>query len=383
MLAFRSLLFTTAAFLVALADGITFPLISARLEATGVSGEWIGLNATMPALGWIMGSIIVPQLQVRHGLPLKRVFQLFLAIAIAALWAMRFADTYAAMTALRLLLGGAMGVILRCIEYWITSVSDAGERGRNVAVYNVLFMIALIVGSLLQPVFGNQGWSAFGPPLMLACCGMLLLQVWNGKPNAIVEIARPPSFAIARSMPITLLAVVVYGAYECAPTTMLQIYALKNGIDGTSAAYALAAAALGNIILQYPVAALSDRVGRCLPLLLCACLAAAAAASLPFMLTSAEAFLAACTVFGGAAGSVYSLALSMVGDRFDSSRLVVANAAFGIAYAVASILGPLANGFALNHVDSHGFVICQALAFGGLAIVVGLGLKSSSSQGPP
>ena len=348
MLALRSPLLTIAAFLIAIAYGITFPLISARLEATGVSGEWIGVNAAMPALGWILGSIIVPQLQVRLGLPLKRVLQLFLVTAIVALAAMRFAETYAAMTVLRFLLGGAMGVILRCIEYWITAVSDSGERGRNLAVYNVLFMVALIIGSLLQPEFGSQGWSAFAPPLLLACCGMLLLQIWTGRPNAVVEIAPPPAvLAIARLIPLALLAVLVYGAYESAPTTMLQIYALKNGIDATSAAYVLAAAALGNIVLQYPVAALSDRVGRSVPLLLCAVMAAAAVASLPFTLARPEMFLAACAVLHGAAGSAYSMALAMVGDHFDGARLVVANAAFGVVYASASIVGPVVNGFAL------------------------------------
>lgn len=379
MLAFRSPLLTAAAFLIAIADGITFPLLSARLEATGVSGEWIGLNAAMPALGWIVGSFLVPQLQVGLGLPLRRVLQLFLLTAIVALTAMRFTDVYLPMTLLRLLLGGAMGTIFRCFEYWINSVSDAGERGRNLSVYSVLFMIAIIIGSVLQPEFGNEGWSAFGPPLLLACSGMLLLQIWDGRPTAIIEIAPPPPiFAIVRLMPVALLVVLVYGAYESAPTTMLQIYALKNGIDATSAAYALAAAALGNILLQYPVAAMSDRIGRSAPLLLCACGAAAAAGLLPFTLTSPTAFLLVCAVMGGAAGSAYSTALAMVGDRFAGAQLVVANAAFGVVYASTSIVGPLINGAALTHMNSHGLMVWLGVMFSGLAVFICISSLTSS-----
>lgn len=382
LLPFRAPLLTAAAFLIAIADGITYPLLTAKLEATGVSGEWIGLNAAMPAVGWIAGCFLVPHLQIRLGLPLRRVLQMFVTTAIVALVLMRFAATYLPMTLLRLFLGGAVGVVFRCMEYWINSVSGAGERGRNLSLYSVLFMIALMIGSVLQPALGNEGWPAFGPPLMLAGVGLLLLQIWDGQPNATFEISPPPAtFEMACLMPIALLAVLVFGIYESAPTTMLQIYAMKNGIGPAAAAYALAAAALGNILLQYPVAALSDRIGRSIPLLLCAVAAAAAAALLPFTLASAETFLAACAVLGAAAGSAYSIALAMVGDRFAGARLVVANAAFGLVYSVASIAGPLLNGFALDQMHSHGLALWLGSAFAGLAIVVGLKLMLPSARG--
>ncbi len=371
MLALRSPSLTAAGFLVAIAYGITFPLISSRLEATGVGGQWIGVNAAMPALGWIAGSLVVPQLQVRLGMPIRRVLQLFLAVAILALAALRFADGYAAMTLLRLFFGGAMGVVFRCLEYWINSVSMAQERGRNVGVYSILFMVGLIVGSVLQPGIGSDGWGAFAPPLGLLSAGLLLLQAWSGRPDAVIESALPPAvLPVARAIPIALLAVLVYGAYECVPTTMLQIYAVRNDIDSTMAAYALPSAAAGNLVLQYPVAALSDRIGRSVPLFLCLATAAAAAAALPVALAEPAAFLAACAVMGGTAGAAYSMALAMVGDHFDGARLVVANAVFGIVYALGSLGGPLLNGFAIAQSRNYGLAAFLATTFGGLAAIV-------------
>ena len=36
--------------------GISFPLLALSLERMGVAGQMIGLNAAMPALGWLIGS---------------------------------------------------------------------------------------------------------------------------------------------------------------------------------------------------------------------------------------------------------------------------------------------------------------------------------------
>ena len=381
MLIFRTPALTIAALLIAVAYGITFPLLSSRLEATGADGLAIGINAAMPALGWIIGEMLVPQLQIRFGIPFRRLLQLFLIIAIVALAALRYAQTYEGMTALRLLYGGSMGVNFRCIEYWINDVSRDAERGRNIGIYSILFMLALIVGAALQPELGNQGWSAFGPPLLLACAGLLLLQFWNGRPASTVDVALPPAaLSLALSMPVALLVVLGYGAYECAPTTMIPIYAVRHGLDAATGAYVLPAAAAGNILLQYPVTAASDRLGRTPLLLMCAATAVLAAALVPLTLASPAIFLAAVALLGAAAGASYSLALAMVGDRFDGARLVVANAAFGVVYAVGSLVGPLMHGLGSGQFGSHGLMISLALSFVILTAVAWASARMASVQ---
>lgn len=369
----RAPLMTVASALVATAYGITFPLISIRLEATGVSGTWIGLNAAMPAVGWIIGSALLPLLQVGLGIPFKRLLQLFLLIAIVALFSMRYAESYQSMTALRLLFGGGIGVMLRCIEFWINDVSDNQDRGRNLGIYNILFMIALILGSAVQPVLGITGWTAFAPPLLLMATGLILFQAWSGNPAPVIDTALPPAvMGIVLSIPLALLAVLAYGIYESLPTTMLQVYALRNSVDATTAAHTLTAAALGNLLSQYPITALSDRIGRIVPLLVCASVVVLASALLPFTLVDSAGLLATVAVLGGAAGASYSLALAMVGDRYQGSQLVVANAAFGIIYASGAIAGPIINGLAIDQLDTHGLVVVLAAVFAILATVTAL-----------
>lgn len=381
ILVVRSPVITAAAFLVAVGFGISLPLISMRLEATGVSGAWIGLNAAMPALGWITGSALLPLLQIRLGIPFKRLLQMFLVIGLAALAGLRFADGYAEMTALRFLFGGAIGVFFRLIEFWINDVTHNEERGRNLGIYNILFMVALIIGSLLQPEFGTAGWAAFAPPLLAIGAGLVTMQIWSGEPAPAIEQSIPPSaLGIVLSVPVALLCVLAYGVYESAPTTLMPVYVIRNQLDSATAAHTLTAVALGNLVLQYPVAALSDRIGRTLPLLVCASTVALTSAMIPQALGNATLLLAVVALWGGAAGTTYSMALAMIGDRFHGGRLVVANAAFGIVYAVGSIVGPIVNGFAIDQMNTHGLMVLLAATFSALSVLILGALVMSASR---
>lgn len=367
----RSPVITAAAFLVAVGFGMSLPLISIRLEATGVSGAWIGLNAAMPALGWIIGSALLPFLQIRLGIAFKRLLQMFLVLGLAALVGLRYAQSYEQMTALRFLFGGAIGVVFRCVEFWINDVSENEERGRNLGLYNILFMVALIIGSLLQPALGVKGWVAFALPVLLMVAGLLLLQLWSGQPAPVIDLTIPPAaLGIVLSVPVALLCVLAYGLYESIPTTLMQVYAVRNNLDSATAAHTLTAAALGNLILQYPIAALSDRIGRGVPLLACAVTVAATSATIPLTLTDERVFLAVVALWGGAAGTTYSMALAMIGDRYQGGHLVVANAAFGVVYAAGSIIGPIINGFAIDVMNTHGLMVLLAVAFASLSALV-------------
>ncbi len=380
----RSARFTLAAFLIAVAFGITLPLIALRVSDTGVSGAWIGLNAAMPALGWIIGAALLPWLQIRLAMAFKRLVQVVLAIAIVALVGLRFADGYAEMTALRFLFGGAIGVVFRCIEFWINDVSTNEERGRNLGTYNILFMIAIIVGSLLQPALGRDGWVAFGPPVLLLVAGLVLVELWSGEPAPVIDLAAPPAaLGIVLLVPVALATVLAYGLFETVPTSLMQVYLVRNHLGDATAAYALTAVAAGSLVLQYPIAALSDRIGRALPLLLCACVVSMTSAAIPSTLNNEALLLAVVALWGGAGLTSYSLALAMIGDRFKGGRLVVANAAFGVVYAVGSIVGPLLNGFAIDQLETHGLMVSLATIYATLTILVVLTLFLSRKRSDP
>lgn len=360
-----------AVFISAIGYGISFPLINIRLEQTGVDGWLIGLNAAMPALGWIVGSLLVPALQLRLQVGIRTLALTFLVCAAIAAAGLRYADGYPAMTALRFLFGGGMGLFYRSVEYWINGLSPDRTRARNLCINGIAFMLGLIIGSLLQPALGSEGWTVFAPVLALIGLALLALPFW---PHLPAPSPRPVSTALAcaiiLALPVAYLAVLAYGLDESVPASLAQIYAIKNGLGAETAAYTLTAAALGNILIPVPLALLSDRIGRALPLVASTCAAAVSAFAIPYTLATPMLFLCLLLVCAGAAGAVYGLALAMIGDRFQDADLVIANAAFGIVYAVGSIVGPLFNGAALDTLHSHGLMVLSGSIFAALTVVL-------------
>jgi MFS family permease len=360
-----------AVFISAIGYGITFPLISIRLEQTGVSGLLIGLNAMMPALGWVAGSAFVPVMQLRWRISIATLAVAFMLCAATALAGLRYADTYVEMTALRFFFGGSMGLFYRSVEYWINTLSPDHLRGRNLSMNGVAFMLGLVIGSVAQPLLGATGWTAFGPAVALLIVTVLSTAIWP-------RHAPPPRSAVSvtvvcssiAALPIAFVAVFAYGLDESVVAYLAQIYALKNGLGTDVAAYTLTAAALGNILIPIPIALASDRIGRMAPLVACALAASATSLIIPYTLHDPKIFLTMLMISAGAAGTVYGLALAMIGDRFQSADLVVANAAFGIVYSIGSIIGPLLNGAAIDTLNSHGLMVVSGLIYATLSVTL-------------
>ena len=354
-----------AVFIAATGYGVSFPLLGLQVERVAASGWMLGMNAAMPALGWVVGSLLVPVLQLRLRIPIGVLAVAFLVCAGLAATGLRYADAFLDMTVLRFFFGGGMGLFFRSVEYWINGLSPDHVRGRNLAINGIAFMGGLVVGSAAQPALGAEGWVPFGFVLAAIVLAAFGTAFW---PKLALPSAITPSFSAAwacvAAIPAAYAAGLAYGLYESVPAYLNQIYALRNGLEADVAAYALTAAALGNILIPLPVAMLSDRIGRRAPLIACACVTGVVALFVPKTLATPYLFLFAVMVCAGSAGTVYGLGLALIGDRFRGADLVTANAGFGLVYAAASIAGPLINGSALDALNTHGLVVSSALIFG-------------------
>ena len=73
-------------------------------------------------------------------------------------------------------------------------------------------------------------------------------------------------------------------------------------------------------------------------------------------------------ILGATAGVSYGLSLAMLGDKFSGATLVVANAVFGVFYAIASILGPLLHGLFMEILGPQGLTWSITLIFSALIL---------------
>lgn len=358
-----------AVFVITIGYGVSFPLLAIQLEAMQMPAGLIGLNAAMPAFGWLILTPFLPRLHQRFSS--KFLMLAFLVMALIGLAGFALTENFTLWLVLRFLFGGGLGLFFRVMEYWLNVTTGNDTRGRVIGIYTVCFMLGIVIGSLLQPELGTQGNGALAVIAGCLSLGAFLvaltpLRVQPPKHHgASLALLR----SVALSAPLALAGVIAYGLYEDIPAYLLSIYTLKVGLGEEIAAYTLSAVVLGNLLFAIPLGVISDRIGRVPVLMICAIAGVLGAAAIPFLLGNPTAYLAVLALWGGFVGGLYSLSLAYIGDAFSDDALIAANAAIGTVYAAAAMIGPLINGMAMQLWEPQGLMVSCALIFTGFLII--------------
>lgn len=370
---FRSYIFLLFLVLVCcIGYGISFPLIGVSLERSGATSAGIGLNAAMPAVGWLLGSVSQPWILSK--INLRKSMVLYICIGLVGLIGLGLSQSSLAWLPLRLLFGGGLGMFFRSVELWVNLTGTPLNRGRRLGVYSAIFIGGLGIGSAIQPEIGFSG----GVPYVVIAClisivGLALIVVPLKMPNKKIAFAVgvPSVSKVWMLAPFALIGTVAYGLFEDVPGYLLSVYALKLGMSEHTAAYTLTAVSIGLLLFAVPLGILSDKVGRLPVLFLSTFVCFFAAVVAPLFSSTETYFLISLMVWGGFFGVLYNTSLALIGDVFENSDTIVANSSFGMLYAGAAIVGPLLNGAAMHLWEPHGLMFSSALIFGAALALFG------------
>ena len=76
-------------------------------------------------------------------------------------------------------------------------------------------------------------------------------------------------------------------------------------------------------------------------------------------------------VWGGIVAGLYTLSLTIIGQRFQGGGLVTANAALVMLYGGGAVIGPFAGGVAMGLWNPHGLIVIFS-ASAGLFVAIAL-----------
>ena len=349
-----------AAGLLAAAVGASYAYVDLMLNRMGASGAAIGLNAAMPALGWLLATPLMPWVLRRFNPGL--VMAGLLMTAAVAFPGFELLHDERAWMVFRFLFGGSVGMLFRLIEYWINAASPSHRRGRNQGVYASLFCAGAVVGTGVVPFTGTEGWPTILLILGLLCVGAAALSAAaSGLPGIAAPSRRRWTGGVTA---VALAAVLAYGLFEAVPLTLMPVYALRAGMPESWAAWTASAYLAGALLFPVPMGYLADRGSKPALLALCAVVSLAMPAVLPELLDRPEAVLAGMMVWGGVAGSLYTVSLAMLADGAPAAAdLAAANAVFGTLYAAGALVGPVLHGSAMDWHDPQGLMASACLPF--------------------
>jgi len=342
----------------AIGMGLTLPLLSLLLERRGYPGIVNGMNLATAGLAAIAITPQVPRLIRRFGTATYLTGAL--ATSALSLIALYLVPSLWLWFPARFALSIGLNGLFVASEFWINQLAEESNRGRYIALYGAATAGGFGVGPAILWLFGVNGILPF-----VLGSGMLLLAI------VPVQLARkaaprldpepgPPVLATLGRAPAILSAALVFGAIDAGLAGLLPVYAVRSGYSDTHAALAITATSMGSIVFQYPLGHLADRMDRHTLLLLCTATGIAGAIALPFIIHIPWASYALLFVWGGVMLGIYTIGLTLLGQRFKGAELASANAAYVMLYAVGLLAGPLAEGAALDAWNPHGLMAVLA-----------------------
>ncbi|MCA0340008.1 MAG: MFS transporter, partial [Proteobacteria bacterium] len=168
----------------ALAQGLTYPLLSFILERQGTTPALIGLSAAMTPLGFIVSAPFIPALAQRVGG--ARLAILCALLAAFALAAIGFVQDVRAWMPLRFLLGVFANPLYVVSETWLIALTPAARRGRILGLYSSVVSGGFAIGPLSLGLVGTAGWAPFLVGIVaFVLCSLIVLAVAQRLPLRI------------------------------------------------------------------------------------------------------------------------------------------------------------------------------------------------------
>lgn len=335
--------------------GLTLPLLSLVLERMGVSGAMNGLNLATAGLASLVVTPFVPRWIAKLGA--APFLSLCLIVTAASLVGLYLMPSLWLWFPMRFAMSSALNGLFVATEFWINRIADESNRGRYIALYSICLMGGLGIGPLILQVIGTEGIAPFvagGGMLLLAIVPVLAVR--RSAPR-IEEGDHGSVLSVLKLAPAVFGAAAVFGAIDAGMNALLPVYAVRMGYAESHAALIVTAIAVGSILFQYPIGWLIDHMDRQRLLVLCAASGVIGSALTPFAIGTPVLFYLLMLLWGGVILGIYSVALTLLGERFQGPSLATANAAYVMAYCMGLLAGPALEGAGLQLWNPHGLVL--------------------------
>ncbi len=357
---------------IALAWGLSSPLISQHLERMTASGMTLGWLISLAAVATILSTPFVPKLM--NWFAPRTVIIACLLIGTATIPALKIFMRPEAWFVIKFIGSCAFTIVFVIAEIWINQLAPEHIRGRIMGMYGAALAGGMGIGSGLAVLTGIDGWWPF-----IICAGINLgavlpFLIWRNADKIIPtskENARfGVMFKIILAAPTIMMCAVVFGAIEQSMIYFLPVYDTRLGHTEHAARILLLIAAVGNALFQFPMGVLADKMNRKLLTAILMSVAFVGPLAMGFIGSNFWALAMLAFFYMGLTTALYTVGLVQLGERFKGHQLSAANAGFIVCYGIGSLIVPPLAGKMMDVYNPQGFMwTMAALGLVGLAVV--------------
>ena len=350
-------------------NAIIFPL---TMKDQGLSNSVIGtilsLEIAASLLVCLLLTRILALLKITAGFIIASVVRVCALLAL-----MMFQDTTSWIVFI-FLHGVGVFTFLILLQTWANAIPFKKFKGLMVALYSTAISLGVAVGplvfkmlpeasvylqSFLDGVFTLQ---LQNPEVQIPFLASALISAVSLIP-VLFAIALVPNFDLEKSVrvlpvikksPAVMFAVTMAGVSYFGVSSFITLYGIRNGLPVESSALLLTAFMLGSLILEAPFTFLSDFIDRRYMIMMSVLVSIICAVALPITIYQSYQAYALLFIWGGIIGVVYSVTLTILGERHRGDELVAANAGYSLMESLGGMVGVMLIGFSMDVFDSDG-----------------------------
>ncbi|MDH4110051.1 MAG: MFS transporter [Gammaproteobacteria bacterium] len=321
-------------------QGLQGTLLPVRATLEGFSTVAIGMMGGAYFFGFTLGCLRGGQLIKRVGH--IRVFLAMTALASASpllhglvlqewIWAL-----------LRMLTGFCFAVLYVVIESWLNEQSSQENRGVVFATYVMITMTVLAAGQMMLLLYDPAELYLFAIASVLVSLAALPVALSTAPSPEQPEHVKPKLKRLFEISPAGTLACLGSGFANGSFWALAPVFTTRLTDDVSLAAWFMTGTVIGGAVSQWPLGALSDRVGRRQVMILASLVAAGIGVALALL--ASQLSNTGVTLLGAAWGAasfpLYTLAVAHTNDYADPSEYVMVSGGLLLMYGIGAIIGP-------------------------------------------
>lgn len=359
-----ALLFSSA--LLMFAGGMHGLILPVRGSEEGFSLLALGLIGTGWSVGFVSGSLAVPQLVRRVGH--IRTYAVMASIAsMTILFNLIFINDWA-WIALRVFSGFCFAGAAMVVESWLNEVSDNRSRGTTFSIYVSVTLFASTAGQMAISITGVAGYIPFILAALAYMGAVLPTAITRSPQPAPLQSASLDLKLLYKTSPIAVVAAFSVGMANGAFGTLAPVYGIERGFSTATIAYVMSLAIVAGAIAQIPLGRLSDIIDR-RKVMMGVALVGATAGLMMILFNPGEnvllyVFFAA---YGLAAYSLYAIAVAHANDFAEDASF--SKVASGMLFVLGSgmMLGPIVASIAMQVFGPPALFVVPVAFHGALA----------------
>ena len=336
-----------------MAFGGYIPLVSLWLNTLNISFSSIGIITGVSSIGVIISAYLGPRIVLKIGYLNGALYGIILASVAGVVF--RFCETENLWILLRVIAGLGFGLHWVISEAWLGQLVSNENRTRAMSLYVISMALGFSAGPIIIWVVGISSPTPFFLIGALQTISVLPL-LWLGQvqPKYPKEKRKSPTFLLI-SGPTIAAGCVLVGLIDLSLISLLPVLINRIPTALPPLAFLLPiAGGLGTVIMQYPLAIISEQLGNRRTAYLATTFGIISCSLIPFFLDSMTVSILL-TFFGcGLVYFMYTISLAILSERFKGDQLISANASFIVLFEISNLIGPMIAGYFLDISAKYG-----------------------------